>query len=359
MTGTAAAEQTTYLLRLHLTTVYGEFSRCERFFGEVVVLEVAPALVSSRGAEQGHASGSYLVATCDDHGNESVRQGNVSLAQGRALVDLFNRCGFPGRNLAVASKFHTAEGDLLFRMEVTADDRHGVFVVSLTAGYEGADARVVAQLAHAIADIVGTEPNRFHQEHLPGTNEGAVLDHVEGQSLHNLVREQGPLPITRAVAIVRAAAVAIAHQHRAGIIHRELSPRAIMVRGDDTVVVADPDIAMAAAVHDPGAPATRSVGPHYASPELLLDHAPVDGRSDQFALGVIAFEALTGQRPHTGDTTVELVGAIVSTPAPDVRELRPEVPHDVAAAVARMLEKDPAARFPDLDAAAAAIEPVR
>jgi predicted esterase len=181
-----------------------------------------------------------------------------------------------------------------------------------------------------------------------------AMEFVEGRTLSDLITD-GPLPIDQAIRVSSQIADGLAKAHEAGILHRDIKPANIMITGDGRVKILDFGLAKTVAV--PGAKAipglsqtspTREgfiVGtPHYMSPEQLSGDK-IDSRSDQFALGVVLYQMLSGQPPFDGPTVPSIIRAIlVTTPTP-LHALRTDAPGDLEQIVNRCLEKDPADRF--------------
>ncbi|MFO1078590.1 MAG: serine/threonine-protein kinase [Planctomycetota bacterium] len=173
-----------------------------------------------------------------------------------------------------------------------------------------------------------------------------VLEFVHGRSLRELLRE-GPLPVREAARIAAAVADVLAAAHARGVLHRDIKPENVL-RGDDGAVrVLDFGIARA---RDGEAPVTRTgeiVGtPQYMAPEqLLLAGDEVDERCDVHALGVLAFELLTGQPPFQGANVFAVLKLVESLVPRPVSAQRPEVPAAVDGVVARALAKDREARY--------------
>jgi serine/threonine-protein kinase len=179
-----------------------------------------------------------------------------------------------------------------------------------------------------------------------------AMEFVDGPPLRNLIEEAGPLPPGRAAAIVRQTADALAAAHELGIVHRDLKPDNIMVArgrdGSDLVKVVDFGIAKAA---DNAAQKVTRTGlivgtPEYMSPEQLAGDT-LDGRSDIYALGLVAFNMLTGRLPFPAETVQESMIMRLTEPPRTLADMRPDVgwPGDVQAALDRALERDASLRF--------------
>jgi len=202
----------------------------------------------------------------------------------------------------------------------------------------------------------------FDSGEAAGPSEGPrlwyTMPYVEGPSLRDRVNERGPLPLDEAVRITREVALALDHAHRRGVIHRDIKPENILL-SDSQALVADFGIARGSDGAGGGAGLTQTgmaLGtPLYMSPEQASGDA-ADARSDLYSLGCTLFELLTGAPPFTGDTPQAVTVKRFTQPAPSVRAARPEVPLELARAVARALERDPAKRFASLAEFAAALD---
>jgi tRNA A-37 threonylcarbamoyl transferase component Bud32 len=181
-----------------------------------------------------------------------------------------------------------------------------------------------------------------------------VMKFIEGRSLESVILEKGKLPLEMAQVLLSQVASALAYAHRKGVVHRDVKPANIMIDEDGWAIVTDFGIAKVQEAQNLTATGTAIGTPHYMSPEQFHNKA-VTGQSDQYSLGVVAYEMLLGKKPFDGATYAEIITQHLFEPVPDVRKLRPEVPDHVAAAIQRMLAKDPAERFVDLDAAAVAL----
>ena len=181
-----------------------------------------------------------------------------------------------------------------------------------------------------------------------------VMKYVPGRSLEDLLEAPEPLPIDAAVRILREAAGALGHAHARGVVHRDVKPANIMLDADDRVVLTDFGISKAGESSSLTQTGTIIGTPHYMAPEQALG-IDVDGRADQYALGVVAYHMLTRQCPFTGDSAHTIIYRHIHEPPKPVASLRPDVPTHVADAIAVALAKDPADRFATMEELARAL----
>jgi serine/threonine-protein kinase len=179
-----------------------------------------------------------------------------------------------------------------------------------------------------------------------------VMEYLDGPTLEELVRESGPLPSGRVVYLLRQVCGALAEAHAAGLVHRDLKPGNVIVatlggQGDvakllDFGLVQD----LSADVEQRLTQAGTVLGtPAYMSPEQAAGESAVDARSDIYSLGAVAFHALCGRPPFQGKSLGQVLAAHRSERPPSLTELRPDVPADLAAVIARCLAKEPGERF--------------
>lgn len=189
---------------------------------------------------------------------------------------------------------------------------------------------------------------------------------VEGQPLDRLIPEGG-LPVERILEISTGLAEALAAAHEKGIVHRDLKPANVMVAKDGRVKVLDFGLARMSFAGEPADSALPTEARTregvvmgtvpYMSPEQLSGK-PLDQRTDVFSLGVLLYEMASGRRPFRGDSSAELASAILRDPPPALATLRAGLPEGLVRVVARCLEKDPAARLPDMREVHAALSSV-
>jgi eukaryotic-like serine/threonine-protein kinase len=190
-----------------------------------------------------------------------------------------------------------------------------------------------------------------------------VMEYLEGPTLQELVREAGPLPPGRVVYLLRQVCAALVEAHAAGLVHRDLKPGNVIVAvlGGQRDVAKLLDFGLVQDLSAEAADRLTRTGtvlgtPAYMSPEQAAGESALDARGDVYSLGAVAFFALSGRPPFQGKTLGQLLAAHRSEPPPALTDLRPDVPADLAAVVARCLAKDPHDRFQsaaDLDRALA------
>ncbi len=174
------------------------------------------------------------------------------------------------------------------------------------------------------------------------------MDYVEGTDLATMLVD-GPLPPRRAVSIAADMARAAAAAHKIGVVHRDLKPRNVIIDVGGRARVCDFGIAYDASKGDDPFAGMLAGSPPYMAPEQILG-GQVTPQTDIWAIGIILFEMLTGERPFTGETRDELLAAIVTKPAAAPSTRREGVHSDLDAIVARCLKKRESDRFPSAGA---------
>jgi hypothetical protein len=184
-----------------------------------------------------------------------------------------------------------------------------------------------------------------------------VMGYVSGESLAARLKRDSRLRISETRRIVAEVAEALDHAHRQGVVHRDVKPDNVLIEDESgRALLADFGVAKAL-----GAGTMTQVGsvvgtPAFMSPEQAAGNVHIDGRSDLYSLGALAYCLLTGRPPFEGDPRAVMSKHLTQDPPP-LRTSRPEVPEDLAAAITRCLAKDPAMRWPDARALREAIAP--
>ncbi len=215
------------------------------------------------------------------------------------------------------------------------------------------EALLVARLSH---------PNLVHVLDRGEDADGPylVLELVEGENLKARIRRDGPLAPDAAAHICAQVAHALAYAHGQGVMHRDIKAQNVLLTSDGVAKLADFGIARMIEGEGEGEGGlTRTDmllgSADYLSPEQASGHA-LDARADIYSLGIVLYECLTATLPFTGDSFVAVAMKHCTQPLPDPRTARASVPDWLAAHTMRACEKDPALRFPDAAAMAAALE---
>jgi eukaryotic-like serine/threonine-protein kinase len=180
-----------------------------------------------------------------------------------------------------------------------------------------------------------------------------VMKFVEGKSLDHIIRDEGALPVPLVRGLLFMIGSALGYAHRRGVVHRDIKPGNILLDEEGNAIVTD--FGIAKVTHDSKLTGTGIVigTPTYISPEQCYAR-PVTAASDQYSLGVVAYEMLTGRVPFEG-APFTVMQAHTEKPVPPIRQLRPDCPSELEAALMRMLAKDPGERWPSIQHALAAL----
>jgi serine/threonine protein kinase len=199
-------------------------------------------------------------------------------------------------------------------------------------------------------------PNTVSVTDFGETPEGVfylVMEYVEGETLHRLLRREGTLSVPRAVKLLRQIADGVEAAHDAGILHRDLKPANIFImskgRTNDDGFIKVGDFGLAKIVHQTATdiksdvmPSSRGIigTPEFMAPEQMQPELGVDVRADIYALGTIAYLMLGGRTPFAGDLMQLVMQKIMHAPPP-LSTLRTDIPSDVERVIMRSLETDP------------------
>jgi hypothetical protein len=214
--------------------------------------------------------------------------------------------------------------------------------------------RAAAQLSHPNI-VLAYEAEQAGDLHL------LVMELVEGKSLAQVLGLKGSLPVAHACSYARQAALGLQHAHEKGMVHRDIKPQNLMLTRKGQVKILDFGLAKVASERRGGrgltAVNTYMGTPDYSAPEQAADARSADIRADVYSLGCTLYCLLAGRPPFQEETDVKTILAHLEKEPPPLRGLRPDVPAELEAVVARMLAKDPARRYQTPAEAAAALAP--
>ncbi|HXV15471.1 MAG TPA: protein kinase [Gemmatimonadaceae bacterium] len=174
-----------------------------------------------------------------------------------------------------------------------------------------------------------------------------VMPYIEGESLRDLMNREGRLSVDHACAIARSVAGALDYANKNKIVHRDIKPENIMINEGEAMVM---DFGIAKALTAASNETLTQIGmvvgtPAYVSPEQAAGEIEIDGRSDQYSLGCVVYEMLSGERPFTGPTAQAVLNKRFMEPAPSLRLKMKDIPDETEAAVTKAMSQDSARRF--------------
>ena len=177
-----------------------------------------------------------------------------------------------------------------------------------------------------------------------------VNEFIEGQSLSKIISDRLVLPVAETITYIVHCLSGLAHVGSGNIVHRDIKPDNILITKDGIAKIADfglaKDVSERSDATDLTAVGLAMGTPAYMSPEQCMGRK-LDGRSDQYALGVTAYFALTGEKPFTGQSSFEIMTRQREHSPPAPHQLNPNVPANLSALVMKMIAKDPSDRFND------------
>jgi len=174
-----------------------------------------------------------------------------------------------------------------------------------------------------------------------------VMPYIDGESLRDKLNREGQLTLEDALGIGRAVAGALDYAHRRNIVHRDIKPENIMLNEGAPMVM---DFGIAKAVSVAGSDTLTQAGmivgtPAYVSPEQAAGDVDIDGRSDQYSLGCVLYEMLTGDKPFSGPTTQAVLTKRFTAPVPSLSEALQGVPDEIDKALSKAMAKEAAKRY--------------
>ena len=195
--------------------------------------------------------------------------------------------------------------------------------------------------------------------HDAGETDGVAwlaMEYVEGETLSERITQR-LMPLEEAVRIVCEAAAALSHAHARGVVHRDVTPRNIMVTRDGRTKVLDFGLALVEGQSRVTTSQTRLGTVSYLSPEVAIGHT-ADPRTDLYGLGVVLYEALTGALPFASDRPEAVLYGIVNQPPTPPRTYRPEIPETLERVVLHAMARRPEDRHGSADELAAELRAV-
>ena len=178
-----------------------------------------------------------------------------------------------------------------------------------------------------------------------------VMSCVDGTTLAKEMHDRGPLPAEETRRILREVGEALSYANSRGVIHRDIKPDNILLDKESGRAMVT-DFGIARAILESGDSRLTATGvaigtPAYMSPEQAAGDREMDGRSDLYALGVVAYQMLAGELPFRANSTPAMLMKHISERPIPIQQRRADLPNDLATIVMRLLEKEPADRFTD------------
>lgn len=293
-----------------------------------------------------------------------------------ALILCVSSIGFVSIALHTRNKPHAAFSDLEATQAETLPRAIGPYEIVREIGagamgniYEGRDPKINRRVAiKTIRPLAGLSSNsneRMRQRFLREAQATGALNHpnivtiyqagedgpysyiameyLEGKTFEEVIEREAPLALEKIVKLLALICEALAYAHARGVVHRDIKPANLMLTREGVVKLMDFGIAhiFSSSLTQEGALLGT---PNYMSPEQIRGEK-VDGRSDIFALGVVAYEMATRQRPFVGETMAAISHHIVAGTVIPPSELNTRMPEKFDAVIAHALQKDRAARF--------------
>ena len=206
------------------------------------------------------------------------------------------------------------------------------------------EARAAAKLSHPNVVSVFDQGSDLIEGH--SSRPYIVMEHVEGYTLRDLINADAPLAPKQALEVIEPVLAALAAAHDAGLVHRDVKPENVLISERGQIKVADFGLAKAISSQTSTATQGLLIGTvSYLPPELVVS-GKADARSDVYSAGVVLFELLTGLKPHSGDTPIQVAYAHVhhDVPAPSTFPTAGAIPPYLDALVRRATARNPARR---------------
>ena len=200
------------------------------------------------------------------------------------------------------------------------------------------EAKAAAALSHP--NIVAVQDQGWNQNGVPAVF--IVMELIEGHTLREYLNERGRFEIKDAINYLTPILSALAAAHDLGIVHRDMKPENILISKEGRVKIADFGLARGELIGSTMTAESSVVlgSVSYLSPEQV-QRGVADSRSDVYALGIVAFEMLTGEKPFTGDSPIQIAYMHVNQEIPSLRSKRKEIPEALDTLISKATDRDP------------------
>jgi CRP-like cAMP-binding protein len=180
-----------------------------------------------------------------------------------------------------------------------------------------------------------------------------IMEYLKGDSLKDMICHLRAIPPKLTADYLIQICSALAYAHKRGIIHRDINPSNIIVQPDDQIKILDFGLACSIGTED----FSNTGTPYYMAPEQI-DAGPVDPRTDIYALGITAYEMVTGRRPFPEDNAKALLDMHLTQDVMDPGHIIPGIPDELRGFILKSARCDPDRRYQDMDQAMAALRPL-
>lgn len=202
--------------------------------------------------------------------------------------------------------------------------------------------------AQAVASLSHTNIVSIYDVGHSGQTYYLVMEMVEGRNLKELIKENGPFPIDKAIAIAKQICDALEHAHEHQIIHRDIKPHNIIITKDGVVKVTDFGIARAVSTATVTHSGNIMGSVHYFSPEQARGEI-ADEKSDIYSLGVVIYEMLTGELPFVGESPISVALKKIQNDPLSPRRINSQIGEALEKVILIAMDKDPKKRFKSAD----------
>ncbi len=316
-------------LNVSLPTARGEVGALARAFEAMVGELKEKALLEALVANLQRRPGDITFRGAMPGGRESGASGEVGhIFAGR--YELLSELGKGGMGVVFRARDRELDEEVALKILKTVGEERSAQADRLRQEIKLARAITHPNVVRAF-DFGETAGSRF-----------LTMEYVPGTTLREVIDARGGLEITSALQIAKQICRGLAAVHMAGIIHGDLKPQNVMVMGSGVAKLMDFGVARTRAHQDPGGISVVGT-PVYMSPEQAKG-ADLDERSDIYSAGVMMYEMFTGQPPFRAMEVTEILQMHLSTPAPDPRTIRPELPASLAEIIVTCLSKHRAQR---------------